>query len=181
MWISVVYYWFNCKICLCFNAIWSGFNPTWEETLVFTLHMPQIALVRFMVWDHDPIGRDFIGQRTISFKSMMPGNYMSIQWHYWTGKIQYKLAFLSVIQSLSLILFSWSTGYRHVYLEGMEEASIFVHVAFNDITGKVTFCYTRELMDESDWLMNILWCAVIFGKTHSLSSFMHVLTALQYL
>lgn len=30
------------------------------------------------------------------------------------------------------------TGYRHVYLEGMEEASIFVHVAINDITGKVT-------------------------------------------
>ncbi|MEQ2202648.1 hypothetical protein XENOCAPTIV_010789, partial [Xenoophorus captivus] len=26
--------------------------------------------------------------------------------------------------------------YRHVYLEGMEEASIFVHVAVNDITGK---------------------------------------------
>uniref|UniRef100_A0A672NKS1 Phosphoinositide phospholipase C n=1 Tax=Sinocyclocheilus grahami TaxID=75366 RepID=A0A672NKS1_SINGR len=80
----------------------NGFNPMWEETLVFTLHMPQIALVRFMVWDHDPIGRDFIGQRTIAFKSMMP-------------------------------------GYRHVYLEGMEEASIFVHVTINDITGKVTF------------------------------------------
>ncbi|XP_067243369.1 1-phosphatidylinositol 4,5-bisphosphate phosphodiesterase eta-2 [Chanodichthys erythropterus] len=78
----------------------NGFNPMWEETLVFTLHMPQIALVRFMVWDHDPIGRDFIGQRTIAFKSMMP-------------------------------------GYRHVYLEGMEEASIFVHVAINDITGKI--------------------------------------------
>ncbi|XP_036416050.1 1-phosphatidylinositol 4,5-bisphosphate phosphodiesterase eta-2 [Colossoma macropomum] len=77
----------------------NGFNPMWEETLVFTLHMPKIALVRFMVWDHDPIGRDFIGQRTIAFTSMMP-------------------------------------GYRHVYLEGMEEASIFVHVAINDITGK---------------------------------------------
>ncbi|KAJ8360800.1 hypothetical protein SKAU_G00173250 [Synaphobranchus kaupii] len=72
----------------------------WEETLVFTLHMPQIALVRFLVWDHDPIGRDFIGQRTIAFTSMLP-------------------------------------GYRHVHLEGMEEASIFVHVAVNDITGKV--------------------------------------------
>uniref|UniRef100_A0A671TBP4 Phosphoinositide phospholipase C n=1 Tax=Sinocyclocheilus anshuiensis TaxID=1608454 RepID=A0A671TBP4_9TELE len=86
----------------------NGFNPIWEETLVFTLHMPQIALVRFMVWDHDPIGRDFIGQRTIAFKSMMP-------------------------------------GYRHVYLEGMEEASIFVHVAINDITGKVTFYYISFL------------------------------------
>uniref|UniRef100_A0A7N8X6L9 Phosphoinositide phospholipase C n=1 Tax=Mastacembelus armatus TaxID=205130 RepID=A0A7N8X6L9_9TELE len=78
----------------------NGFNPMWEETLVFTVHMPELALVRFLVWDHDPIGQDFIGQRTIAFNSMMP-------------------------------------GYRHVYLEGMEEASIFVHVAVNDITGKV--------------------------------------------
>ncbi|XP_043387564.1 1-phosphatidylinositol 4,5-bisphosphate phosphodiesterase eta-2 isoform X4 [Chelonia mydas] len=78
----------------------NGFNPMWEETLVFTVHMPEIALVRFLVWDHDPIGRDFIGQRTIAFTSMMP-------------------------------------GYRHVYLEGIEEASIFVHVAINDICGKV--------------------------------------------
>uniref|UniRef100_A0A8C5U907 Phosphoinositide phospholipase C n=1 Tax=Malurus cyaneus samueli TaxID=2593467 RepID=A0A8C5U907_9PASS len=79
----------------------NGFNPMWEETLVFTVHMPEIALIRFLVWDHDPIGRDFIGQRTIAFSSMMP-------------------------------------GYRHVYLEGIEEASIFVHVAINDICGKVT-------------------------------------------
>ncbi|XP_078095864.1 1-phosphatidylinositol 4,5-bisphosphate phosphodiesterase eta-2-like [Mustelus asterias] len=78
----------------------NGFNPMWEETLVFTLHMPELALVRFLVWDHDPIGRDFIGQRTLAFTSMMP-------------------------------------GYRHVYLEGMEEASIFVHVAVNDISGKI--------------------------------------------
>uniref|UniRef100_A0A667WIU8 Phosphoinositide phospholipase C n=2 Tax=Myripristis murdjan TaxID=586833 RepID=A0A667WIU8_9TELE len=77
----------------------NGFNPMWEETLVFTVHMPELTLVRFLVWDHDPIGQDFIGQRTIAFNSMMP-------------------------------------GYRHVYLEGMEEASIFVHVAVNDITGK---------------------------------------------
>lgn len=41
--------------------------------MVFTVHMPEIALVRFLVWDHDPIGRDFIGQRTIAFSSMMPG------------------------------------------------------------------------------------------------------------
>uniref|UniRef100_A0A673I6G7 Phosphoinositide phospholipase C n=1 Tax=Sinocyclocheilus rhinocerous TaxID=307959 RepID=A0A673I6G7_9TELE len=78
----------------------NGFNPMWEETLVFTLHMPEIALIRFLVWDHDPIGQDFIGQRTIAFNSMIP-------------------------------------GYRHVYLEGMEEASIFVHVAVNDITSKI--------------------------------------------
>ncbi|XP_023810622.1 1-phosphatidylinositol 4,5-bisphosphate phosphodiesterase eta-2-like isoform X3 [Oryzias latipes] len=78
----------------------NGFNPLWEETLVFNIQMPQIALVRFQVWDHDPIGRDFIGQRTVALTSMMP-------------------------------------GYRHVYLEGMAESSIFVHVAIIDMTGKI--------------------------------------------
>lgn len=50
----------------------------WEETLVFNIQMPQIALVRFQVWDHDPIGRDFIGQRTVAFSSMMPGRYQDM-------------------------------------------------------------------------------------------------------
>lgn len=50
-----------------------GFNPVWEETLSFTLHMAEVVLVRFLVWDHDPIGRDFIGQRTVAFSSLMPG------------------------------------------------------------------------------------------------------------
>uniref|UniRef100_A0A672UI39 Phosphoinositide phospholipase C n=1 Tax=Strigops habroptila TaxID=2489341 RepID=A0A672UI39_STRHB len=77
----------------------NGFNPVWEETLTFTVHMPEIALVRFLVWDHDPIGRDFVGQRTLAFSSLVP-------------------------------------GYRHVYLEGLTEASIFVHIIINDIYGK---------------------------------------------
>ncbi|XP_037320774.2 1-phosphatidylinositol 4,5-bisphosphate phosphodiesterase eta-1 isoform X3 [Pungitius pungitius] len=77
----------------------NGFNPVWEETLSFTLHMAEVVLVRFLVWDHDPIGRDFIGQRTVAFTSLMP-------------------------------------GYRHVYLEGRTEASIFVHVSIHDVYGK---------------------------------------------
>ncbi|XP_075717641.1 1-phosphatidylinositol 4,5-bisphosphate phosphodiesterase eta-1 isoform X1 [Rhinoderma darwinii] len=77
----------------------NGFNPVWEETLTFTVHMPEIALVRFLVWDHDPIGRDFVGQRTVAFSSLMP-------------------------------------GFRHVYLDGLTEASIFVHVTINEIYGK---------------------------------------------
>ncbi|NWI15402.1 PLCH1 phosphodiesterase, partial [Crypturellus soui] len=77
----------------------NGFNPVWEETLTFTIHMPEIALVRFLVWDHDPIGRDFVGQRTLAFSSLVP-------------------------------------GYRHVYLDGQTEASIFVHVTINEIYGK---------------------------------------------
>lgn len=38
-------------------------------------------------------------------------------------------------------------GYRHVYLEGMEEASVFVHIAVNDITGKVGT--TEEMHEKS--------------------------------
>lgn len=34
---------------------------------------------------------------------------------------------------LSLLL----SGYRHVYLEGLTEASIFVHITINEIFGKV--------------------------------------------
>ncbi|XP_049631193.1 1-phosphatidylinositol 4,5-bisphosphate phosphodiesterase eta-1 [Suncus etruscus] len=77
----------------------NGFNPVWEETLTFTVHMPDIALVRFLVWDHDPIGRDFVGQRTVPFSSLAP-------------------------------------GYRHVYLDGLPESSLFVHVTINEIFGK---------------------------------------------
>lgn len=57
----------------------SGFNPMWEETLVFSICMPEITLLRFLVWDHDPIGRDFIGQRTIAFTSIMPGKVAELK------------------------------------------------------------------------------------------------------
>lgn len=33
--------------------------------------------------------------------------------------------------------YSQTTGYRHVYLEGLTEASIFVHVSVHDVYGKV--------------------------------------------
>lgn len=56
----------------------------WEETLTFTVHMPEIALVRFLVWDHDPIGRDFVGQRTVTFSSLVPGRY-KLDFPLWIG------------------------------------------------------------------------------------------------
>ncbi|XP_078466029.1 1-phosphatidylinositol 4,5-bisphosphate phosphodiesterase eta-2-like [Lampetra planeri] len=77
----------------------SGFQPLWDETLVFIIHMPELAMVRFVVWDDDPIGRNFIGQKTIALSSILP-------------------------------------GYRHVRLEGLSEASIFVYVTVEQIHGK---------------------------------------------
>ncbi|XP_034024968.1 1-phosphatidylinositol 4,5-bisphosphate phosphodiesterase eta-1-like isoform X2 [Thalassophryne amazonica] len=93
----------------------NGFNPVWEETLSFTLHMADLALVRFLIWDHDPIGRDFIGERTVAFSSLMP-------------------------------------GYRHVYLEGLTEASIFVHVSVHEVYGK----WSPLILNPSFTIMNFL-------------------------
>ena len=51
----------------------TGFNPVWEETITFTLTFPNLAIFRFVVWDEDPVGRDFIGQVTLPFPSIMEG------------------------------------------------------------------------------------------------------------
>lgn len=51
----------------------TGFNPVWEETITFTLTFPNLAIFRFVVWDEDPVGRDFIGQVTMPFPSIMEG------------------------------------------------------------------------------------------------------------
>lgn len=81
------------------TVIDNGFNPVWEETITFVLTFPELSNFRFVVWDEDPIGRDFIGQVSYPFSSLMP-------------------------------------GYRHVHLEGNQQASIFVHVTIADYNGE---------------------------------------------
>ncbi|CAL8303660.1 unnamed protein product [Lota lota] len=52
----------------------NGFNPHWDCTFNFTIHVPELALVRFMVEDHDYTSRnDFLGQFTIPFTSLRTG------------------------------------------------------------------------------------------------------------
>lgn len=52
----------------------SGFNPRWDCTFNFTVHAPDLALVRFMVEDHDyTSSNDFLGQHTIPFTSLRKG------------------------------------------------------------------------------------------------------------
>ncbi|XP_040297204.1 1-phosphatidylinositol 4,5-bisphosphate phosphodiesterase delta-4 isoform X4 [Bufo bufo] len=52
----------------------NGFNPMWYETLQFKIHIPELALVRFVVEDYDKTTRnDFIGQYTLPFKSIKSG------------------------------------------------------------------------------------------------------------
>ncbi|NXG58800.1 PLCD4 phosphodiesterase, partial [Hemiprocne comata] len=52
----------------------NGFNPCWDETLQFQLHVPELALVRFVVEDYDKTSRnDFVGQFTLAFTNIKPG------------------------------------------------------------------------------------------------------------
>uniref|UniRef100_A0A8C5HI92 Phosphoinositide phospholipase C n=1 Tax=Gouania willdenowi TaxID=441366 RepID=A0A8C5HI92_GOUWI len=52
----------------------NGFNPRWDCTFTFTVHVPDLALVRFMVEDHDfTSSNDFLGQFTLPFTSLRTG------------------------------------------------------------------------------------------------------------
>ncbi|XP_008323508.1 1-phosphatidylinositol 4,5-bisphosphate phosphodiesterase delta-4 isoform X2 [Cynoglossus semilaevis] len=52
----------------------NGFNPVWYDTLRFTIHTPELALVRFVVEDYDKASRnDFVGQYTLPFICMQQG------------------------------------------------------------------------------------------------------------
>ncbi|PIO30847.1 hypothetical protein AB205_0047720 [Aquarana catesbeiana] len=52
----------------------NGFNPLWNEKLLFKIHVPELALVRFVVEDYDKTTRnDFVGQYTLPFKSIKSG------------------------------------------------------------------------------------------------------------
>lgn len=54
-----------------------GFNPRWDETLQFQLHVPELALVRFVVEDYDKTSRnDFVGQFTLAFANIKPGEQL---------------------------------------------------------------------------------------------------------
>ncbi|NXP58463.1 PLCD4 phosphodiesterase, partial [Chloropsis cyanopogon] len=55
-------------------SLFPGFNPRWDETLQFQLHVPELALIRFVVEDYDKTSRnDFVGQFTLAFANIKPG------------------------------------------------------------------------------------------------------------
>ncbi|XP_071795751.1 inactive phospholipase C-like protein 2 isoform X2 [Asterias amurensis] len=51
----------------------NGYNPIYDESFDFTVNLPELALVRFVVLDDDFIGDEFIGQFTIPFECLQPG------------------------------------------------------------------------------------------------------------
>jgi len=54
-------------------------NPIFDENFEFHINLPELALIRFAVLDDDFIGDEFIGQYTIPFACMQPGNTFIIR------------------------------------------------------------------------------------------------------
>ncbi|XP_062385367.1 1-phosphatidylinositol 4,5-bisphosphate phosphodiesterase delta-1b isoform X2 [Sardina pilchardus] len=52
----------------------NGFNPTWNTQFQFDVYVPELALVRFVVEDHDNnSGNEFVGQYALPFTSIQCG------------------------------------------------------------------------------------------------------------
>lgn len=57
-----------------FFFILTGFNPRWDEDVSFVLSQPDLAVVRFVVYDQDRYVDDFIGYFALPFHSIQEGN-----------------------------------------------------------------------------------------------------------
>lgn len=52
----------------------NGFNPMWNDQFLFEIDVPELAIVRFVVEDHDSSSRnDFVGQYTVPLTSLKQG------------------------------------------------------------------------------------------------------------
>ncbi|XP_061652211.1 1-phosphatidylinositol 4,5-bisphosphate phosphodiesterase delta-1-like isoform X1 [Phyllopteryx taeniolatus] len=52
----------------------NGFNPEWNENFQFDVYVPELALVRFLIQDHDSTsGNEFVAQYTLPLNSLKMG------------------------------------------------------------------------------------------------------------
>lgn len=51
----------------------NGFNPVWNETFEFSIHSPDLTLIRFSVYDKDVNSDDFICSSTVNLNSCVMG------------------------------------------------------------------------------------------------------------
>jgi len=66
------------------NLASNGLNPVWNQTFVFDIHCPELALLRFHVEDGDFVGQKtdpFIGQVVYPLDSIRCGIYLG-SWSY---------------------------------------------------------------------------------------------------
>ena len=58
----------------------NGFNPVWNNSFDFQVHNPDLALLRFAIYDVDIFGdSNCIGQYTVPVRCLRPG-YRAIPW-----------------------------------------------------------------------------------------------------
>lgn len=52
----------------------AGFNPMWNEKFQFDIHVPELAMVRFVVEDYDSTSQnDLVGQYCLPLTSVQSG------------------------------------------------------------------------------------------------------------
>ncbi len=52
----------------------NGFNPIWNEDFKFLVNCPELAFVKFTVFDEDVGKDDFLGEYAIRFSNIRQGN-----------------------------------------------------------------------------------------------------------
>ena len=60
------------------NLFFSGFNPQWNDEFQFYLHAPDLAHIRFALYDSDMGIDDFIGQYSIPFSGIRTGAVIAV-------------------------------------------------------------------------------------------------------
>lgn len=56
----------------------NGFNPIWNETFKFVVNCPELAFVKFTVKDEDIGKNQLIGDYTIRFNNIRPGELLKL-------------------------------------------------------------------------------------------------------
>ena len=74
---TILYIFIEWGVCVCVNIyVFLGFNPQWNENFKFNVHVPELAMVRFVIEDYDSKSyNDFVAQYTLPFTSLQLGEY----------------------------------------------------------------------------------------------------------
>ncbi|CAF1267352.1 unnamed protein product, partial [Didymodactylos carnosus] len=84
------------KIVHCTNDLLLGLNPTWNETIVFEISVPELCLVRFVIFDRDIIGfDDILGSFCLPLTTIQTG-YRHIHLRAMDDNLTYSTLFVHV-------------------------------------------------------------------------------------
>ncbi|KAJ3033547.1 1-phosphatidylinositol 4,5-bisphosphate phosphodiesterase delta-4 [Rhizophlyctis rosea] len=64
----------------------NGFNPQWKEDFRFMITEPEVAFLRFQVFDRDSLANDFVGYHVIAIQSLEEG-YRHVPLYDWKGEL----------------------------------------------------------------------------------------------